>query len=340
MDSKFLKIEISSSPHVKRPVDVKIIMRNVVYALLPVSAFAVYAFGLSALAIIVTTTIFSMLTEHVINIIEKKEDTIGDFSAVITGILLGLTLPPGFPLWMAAFGGIISIALGKYIFGGLGFNLYNPALVGRGFLQAAFPVSISTWHPSFQADRFSSFFSSNLAFPFAKPTVDSVSGATPLAAFKFEKKATDVMNLVFGQTDGSLGETAGLLILLCGLYLAVRKMLDWRIPAGIFAAVIVLSTVFNLMNPERYPSAMFMLFSGGLMIGAVFMATDMVTSPVTSMGTWLYAVLIGILIYVIRIWGGLPEGVMFAILLGNSLAPIFNILTKPRVYGTKKAGAK
>lgn len=340
MDSKFLKIDISSSPHVKRPVDVKKIMRNVVFALLPVSAFAVYAFGISALTLIVTTTFFSVVTEYVIDLIEKKESTVGDYSAVITGLLLGLTLPPGFPIWMAALGGIVSIALGKYLFGGLGFNVYNPALVGRGFLQAAFPVSISTWHPSFQADRFTSFFSSNLAFPFAKPTVDSVSGATPLAAFKFEQKSTEVANLIFGQTDGSLGETGGLLILLCGMYLAVRKMLDWRIPAGIFAAVILLSVIFNLINPEKYPSAMFMLFSGGLMIGAVFMATDMVTSPVTSLGTWLYAIMIGILIYVIRVWGGLPEGVMFAILLGNSLAPIFNILTKPRVYGTKKAGAK
>ena len=339
MDSKFLKIEISSSPHVKRPVDVKIIMRNVVYALLPVVAFAVYAFGISALSVILTTTIFSLLTEHFLNVFEKKEGTISDYSAVITGILLGLTLPPGFPLWMAAFGGFVSIALGKYLFGGLGFNVYNPALVGRGILQAAFPVAITTWHPSFQAERFSNFFSSSLAFPFSKPTVDSVSGATPLAALKFENKVTDAMNLIFGQTDGSLGETGGLIILICGVYLAFRKMLDWRIPTGIFAAVIVLSTIFNLIDSEKYPSALFMLFSGGLMLGAVFMATDMVTSPVTPMGTWLYAVMIGVLIYVIRIWGGLPEGVMYAILLGNSLTPIFNLITKPRVYGTKKAGS-
>ncbi|MDH5718031.1 MAG: RnfABCDGE type electron transport complex subunit D [Spirochaetia bacterium] len=336
MNSKFLQLDLRSSPHVKRPVTVEVIMRNVVYALIPVSVFAVYAFGISALAVILTTTVFSILTEYIMVKVDGREITINDYSAAITGILLGLTLPPGFPLWMAALGGIISIALGKYLFGGLGFNIYNPALVGRGFLQAAFPVSITTWHPAFNENRFSEFFSSNLAAPFLKPTVEAVSGATPLAALKFEQKATDAFSLMFGKTDGSLGETGGIIILLCGIYLAVRKMLDWRIPVSIFAVVIIFSTIFNMINPEKFPSALFMLFSGGLMLGAVFMATDMVTSPVTKRGTYIYGILIGLLIVIIRIWGGLPEGVMFAILFSNGLVPVINILTKSRVYGTKK----
>jgi electron transport complex protein RnfD len=332
--SDFLKMELRTSPHAKRPVDTVQIMRNVVYALIPIVLYSVYAFGISALLVIAASVFSCLVTEAVMcRFFLKTENTLGDYSAWITGILLGLTLPPGFPLWMACVGGVVSIVLGKGLFGGLGANVFNPALVGRAFLQAAFPVAITTWNPVLSADRFSRVFDSTLAFPFTKFVPDAVTGATPLSLMKFDHQVTATSNLFMGQVMGSLGEVSAILIILCGLYLAVRKMLDWRIPVGIFGSVYVLSALFHAINPEN-PSPQFMLFSGGLMLGAFFMATDMVSSPVTSAGTWLYAILIGGLVVCIRLWGGLPEGVMYAILLGNAVTPILNGFTQPRVYGT------
>ncbi|MBE0434255.1 MAG: RnfABCDGE type electron transport complex subunit D [Methylomicrobium sp.] len=332
MFSKTLRI--SSSPHINKGVGVDVIMRNVVYALLPVSAFAVYAFGLNALLVIVTSLIACVLTEHLLNKFSNRPSTIADGSAVITGLLLGLTLPPIFPLWMTFIGGVLAIALGKFVFGGLGYNAFNPALVGRAILQAAFPVAITTWHPAFLADRFTRVSESVLTFPFAKPVVDGISGATPLSAFKFDQVNTESADLALGLVSGSIGETSSVLIALGGLYLIARKMMNWRIPVAILGSVYFLSGILYWINPEIYPSPEFMLFSGGLMLGAVFMATDMVGSPITPLGVVIYGIFIGLLVVVIRIWGGLPEGVMYAILLGNALSPHIDRLIRPKVYGT------
>ncbi|MGD7036163.1 RnfABCDGE type electron transport complex subunit D [Methylotuvimicrobium buryatense] len=332
MFSKTLRI--SSSPHINKGVGVDVIMRNVVYALLPVAAFAVYAFGINALLVILTSLIACVLTEHLLNKFSNRPSTIADGSAVITGLLLGLTLPPIFPLWMTFIGGVLAIALGKFVFGGLGYNAFNPALVGRAILQAAFPVAITTWHPAFLADRFTRVSESVLTFPFAKPVVDGISGATPLSAFKFDQVTTESADLALGLVSGSIGETSSVLIALGGLYLIARKMMNWRIPVAILGSVYVLSGILYWINPEIYPSPEFMLFSGGLMLGAVFMATDMVGSPITSLGVVIYGIFIGLLVVVIRIWGGLPEGVMYAILLGNALSPHIDRLIRPRVYGT------
>jgi electron transport complex protein RnfD len=236
-------------------------------------------------------------------------------------------------------GGVFAIALGKLVFGGLGYNVFNPALVGRAVLQAAFPLSITTWTTPFLPDRFSSVSQSVLALPFLEPVTDGMTGATPLSAFKFDQVVTPVNDLLLGFTSGSTGETGAVVILLGGLYLAMRKMMNWRIPVSILGTVFVLSGILFLVNPETYPSPVFMLFSGGLMLGAVFMATDMVGSPVTPGGLWVYGALIGSLVVVIRLWGGLPEGVMYAILLGNALSPHIDKAIKPRVYGTKKSPA-
>jgi electron transport complex protein RnfD len=311
-------------------------MMQVVLALMPVSMYAVYAFGISALFVILTALLSCLLTEHLLCMYAKKESTISDWSAAITGILLGLTLPPGFPLWMVFVGGVFAIALGKYIFGGLGYNVFNPALVGRAVLQAAFPVAITTWHPAFSADRFTSVFSSTFALPFMEPLVDGISGATPLSAFKFDHIQTDTVSLIFGSIDGSTGETSAVLILLGGLYLISRKMMNWRIPFAILSTVFVFSGILFLINDQVFPDPIFMLFSGGLMLGAIFMATDMVASPITPAGAMIYGAVIAILIVIIRIWGGLPEGVMYAILLGNALSPHIDKLIQPRVYGTRK----
>lgn len=328
-------MEIRTSPHIISGMGTDVIMRNVVYALLPVAAFAVYAFGLSALTVLTVSTLSAVLTEHLLCRFSKQESTVNDWSATITGLLYGLTLPPGLPLWMVAVGGFITIALGKFLFGGLGYNAFNPALVGRAVLQAAFPAAITTWHPAFTADRFFSLPASSLATPFMEPVYKAVTSATPLAAMKFDRVITNSYQLAMGFTSGSTGETSAILILLGGVYLAARKMMNWRIPLSIFATVVLLSQFFHWLKPEVYPDAVFMLFSGGLMLGAVFMATDMVASPLTTPGVIVYGIIIGAMVVVIRLWGGLPEGVMYAILFANAFSPHIDGMFQPRVYGTK-----
>lgn len=330
--SRFLPTTLTTSPHVKNNVDVRVIMRNVVYALLPLVAFATYNFGWAAFLVIASTTLSCYLTEYIYNRLTKRDQSVGDFSALITGILLGLTLPPGFPLWMAMVGGLVSIMLGKMIFGGLGFNPFNPALVGRAFLQTAFPTSITTWMAAMSPDRFCHIPSVTFTLPFSHPALDGMAGATPLAGFKFEKVVAPVSDLFLGGVAGSAGETSALLILLGGAYLAFRRFLDWRIPVGILSAAALLSFVLHSINPALYPPPVFTVLSGGLMLGAVFMATDMVSSPVTPIGVWIYAAFIGMLVVAIRIWGGLCEAVMYVILLANAIVPFLNKI-QPKVYG-------
>jgi len=339
-------VEIHTSPHLKKVISVDQIMRNVVYALLPVCAWSVYQFGISVLALLVVTTISCILTESLFCRLSNKANTVSDYSVIITGLLIALTLPPGFPLWMGAVAGFIAIGLGKALFGGLGYNVMNPALVGRAFVQAAFPVAITTWTPSFVPGRFLEFIPSSLAMPFMTPVsttdwvkqhaVDGFSGATPLALQKFEQITTSTADLVLGSVAGSAGETSALIILVCGAYLAYRKMMDWRISAGVLLATVLTTLPFYLMSPEVYPSPIFMLFSGGLMLGAIFMATDMVGSPMTTKGVWLYGAVIGFLTVIIRLFGGLTEGVMYAILVANAMAPMIASATQPRIYGARK----
>ncbi|MHC4992159.1 MAG: RnfABCDGE type electron transport complex subunit D [Planctomycetota bacterium] len=327
-------LEIRTSPHILSGYSVDSIMFNVVLALVPTTAFAVYAFGLAAVATLTTALVSCLLTEHLVCRLSGRSSTLGDWSVTITGLLYGLTLPPGLPLWMVATGGIIAVALGKALFGGLGFNPMNPALIGRAFLQAAFPVAMTSWVPAFSAGRFMSLPSSTLAWPLSQPVYDGITGATPLALWKFDRGPTEATDLAMGFVSGSIGETSSLLILIGGAYLVARRMMSWRIPIAIFAAVAATSGILNLVDPERYASPLFMLFSGGLMLGAVFMATDLVGSPMTSAGCWIYGALIGLLVVVIRVWGGMPEGVMYAILLGNAVAPHIDGWIRPRVYGT------
>jgi electron transport complex protein RnfD len=327
-------LEIHTSPHISAGTGVDIIMRNVVLALLPVAAFAVYSFGLAAALILLVATLSCVLTELLMCRASGQASTIGDWSVTITGLLYGLTLPPTLPLWMVAGGGIVGVAMGKFLFGGLGYNAFNPALVGRAFLQAAFPVAMTSWTPALAAERFTALPPSILAFPFAAPVYDGTSGATPLSLLKFDGELTATRDLLLGLTSGSSGETCALLILAGGAYLAARRMLNWRIPAAVLATVGLLSWLLYAVDPGRYPPPAFMLFSGGLMLGAVFMATDMVASPITATGAVIYGALIGLLVTVIRIWGGMPEGVMYAILLANAVSPHIDALIQPRVYGT------
>jgi electron transport complex protein RnfD len=343
-------VEIRTSPHMKKVISVDQIMRNVVFALLPICGWSVFQFGISALALIIVTTASCLATEAFFNWMSGRHNTLNDYSVLITGLLLALTLPPGFPLWMAAVAGFTGVGLGKSLFGGLGYNVMNPALVGRAFVQAAFPVAITTWTPSMVPGRFMEFIPSTLALPFMSPVdtsdwvkeraIDGFTGATPLALQKFEQVSVDSVQLLTGTVAGSAGETSALIIFLCGLYLAARNMMNWRIPASIFTATVLFTLPFYLMNPEVYPSPMFMLLSGGLMLGAMFMATDMVASPMTPKGLWLYGAVIGFLTVMIRLFGGLVEGVMYAILVANALSPLISSITQPRVYGEQKKEAE
>jgi electron transport complex protein RnfD len=293
---------------------------------------AIWFWGPSAILVLAASVLGCVVTERALG----PGGSLADGSAAITGILLGLVLPPGLPLWMAFLGGGFAIGFGKLLFGGLGQNVFNPALLGRAFLQAAFPEALTTW-PDLSGP-WGALRGDNFALPLMQPDpVATVTGATPLGLMKFEGVHTETVRLMIGATGGSLGETAGLLILLCGGYLALKKYLDWRIPASIFLTVFVLSQVIHTLAPEQYPDGVFMLFSGGLILGAMYMATDMVTSPTTTKGAWIYGAGIGAMVVVIRLWGGLPEGVMYAILFMNALVPFINRATQPRVFGTGKA---
>ncbi|MEZ4415472.1 MAG: RnfABCDGE type electron transport complex subunit D [Gemmatimonadota bacterium] len=329
-----VRLELTASPHLKAPDSTARIMWSVVWSLVPVVATAIWYFGPSAVLVIGAATGGAVLTERLFG----QGGSLADGSAAITGLLLGLTLPPGLPLWMAFLGGVFGIGFGKLIFGGLGQNVFNPALLGRAFLQAAFPIAITTW-PA-RPESWWALRGPNLAWPlFTGSAPDVLTEATPLGALKFEGRGTELLDLAIGNTGGSLGETAGLVILICGAWLALKNYLNWRIPLSIFITVGLLSAVLHGIDAARYADPPFMLFSGGLILGAVYMATDMVTSPVTNGGAWIFGFGIGALVVVIRIWGGLPEGVMYAILLMNAFVPFINRATQPRVFGHARRGA-
>ncbi len=335
--------EIRSAPHIKSPRSVEQIMRNVVFSLLPVCAFFVYQYGISAAASILVVTAACLITERLFVRLGGQAGDLSDYSATITGVLLGLTLPPGFPLWMGFVAGFTAIALGKALFGGIGFNVFNPALVGRAFVQAAFPSAIATYTPSFLPGRFTEFIPSSLAWPLMAPAdtaawlkgmqIDAWTGATPLAKWKFEGTLTDAADLLTSLAGHMAVGPSPALILLCGAYLALRRFMDWRIPAAILGSAGLTAWLIYAIGGTKYPDPFFMLFSGGLILGAVYMATDMATSPVTPRGMWLYGSLIGVLTVMIRYYGGLPEGVMYAILIANAATPLIEQITQPTPFG-------
>ncbi|MEW6163799.1 MAG: RnfABCDGE type electron transport complex subunit D [Pseudomonadota bacterium] len=338
-----MTIEIRSAPHIKGPKSVEQIMRHVVWSLLPVCAFYVFQYGLSALASMVVVTLSCLATERWMVRTGTQAGDISDWSAVITGLLLALSLPPGFPLWMGAVAGCVAIALGKALFGGIGFNVFNPALVGRAFVQAAFPQAIATYTPSFLPGRFHEMIPTSMTPPLMRPEsvvawleakqLDALAGATPLAKWKFEGILANADELLTSLSGHMAVGPSPVLILACGAYLAFRRFMDWRIPAAILGSAGLTAWLLFALSPERFPNPFFMLFSGGLILGAVYMATDMATSPVTPKGMWVYGALIGLLTVIIRYYSGLPEGVMYAILLGNALSPLIEKITQPTPFG-------
>jgi len=311
---------ISSAPHVESKDSIPKIMYTVVLALIPAMLSAVIFFGGRALVLLAVCVASCVLTEYVFQRARKKTISVNDWSAVITGILLALLLPPGFSPFSAILGSVTAIAIGKQVFGGLGYNIFNPALVGRAFLQATYPVDMTTWVDPFSYS--------------ASP--DAISAATPLALMKFEAQGTGLLKLIVGNVGGSLGETSVLAILLGAGWLLYKNYIDWRIPAAYLGTVAVVGGGFWLTDSGKYPSPIFHLLAGGLMLGAFFMATDMVSSPVTPVGSWVFGIGAGLLVVIIRLFGGLPEGVMYSILFMNAVTPLINRYTKPKVFGQRK----
>lgn len=294
-------------------------MHTVILALVPAMTGGVYFFGIRALRLYLICIVSSVATEYVFQKVRGKPIKVSDGSAIITGILLALTLPPTFPLYMASLGSIFAVAIGKQIFGGLGYNIFNPALLGRAFLQAAFPVQIT-----------------NYIEPFARG-VDVVTSATPLALMKFEGKTTPYLNLFLGNVGGSVGETSVIAIIIGGLYLRYRGYINWKLPLGYLASIALFGGIFWYMDPSRYPDPIFHILSGGAMLAAFFMVTDMVTCPVTPIGQWIFVIVAGLLTVLIRLLSGLQEGVMYSILIANSITPLLNTYTRPRYFGEVEA---
>ncbi|MBZ0198959.1 MAG: RnfABCDGE type electron transport complex subunit D [Ignavibacteriaceae bacterium] len=317
---KINKLELTTSPHLHNQWTTKKVMWMVLAALVPSVISAVLFFGVYQLLIITTAVVFAVGTEYIVQTIRKKKLAIVDGSAALTGLLLALTLPPNFSLSATAIGAVVAIGLGKQIFGGLGYNIFNPALVGRAFLQASFPVAITTWSPNSFA-------------------VDGVTSATPLAAFKFDKITAGLSQMFFGNTGGSLGETNAMAILAGGIFLIVIGIVNWRIPVSMIIGILVFGTLFYFIDPVKYPTPLFQLLSGGFLFGTFFMATDWVTSPVTNKGMWIFGIGISFVLVVIRLFGGLPEGVMYSILFMNAFVPIINRFTVPKIFGAVKGAA-
>lgn len=324
---------LQHAPLLKQGMTTPQAMLDVLYTLIPVVLASMWFFGLSAVLVLAATICGAILTEWFFSSADKPGETLLDGSCLLTGLLLGLTLPPGLPLWMAFLGGVAAIGLGKVIWGGLGNNLFNPALVGRAFLLATFPTVMTTWTPLNESSGFFTIQASNLALPFMQGTIDGISSATPLGLMKFEQEVTPLSNLILGNTTGSLGETSGILLILGGIFLWLRRDFDWRIPVSILLSAMVFSGVLSLFDTVRFPDPLFTVFSGGMLLGALYMATDPVTSPITPKGAWIFGLGTGLLIVLIRVFGGLPEGVMYSILLMNAATPLINRFTQPRVFG-------
>jgi electron transport complex protein RnfD len=317
---------LQSSPHFKDKDSVPKIMYAVVASLAPAVAASLYFFRFRALVLLLSCVAACLATEALFLWLRKKPlHSIRDGSAVITGMLLAMTLPPSLSLEMAIIGAVVAIAVGKQVFGGLGYNIFNPALVGRAFLQTAFPVAMTTWIPPV----------------FLK--IQTATFATPLGNLRFQDAIakgtlTPLKDLFQGNVGGCLGETSAIALILGGLFLLIRRVIDWRIPAGILLSLTVFTGAFWLANPEKYASPLFHILAGGLLIGAFFMATDMVTSPINPLGTWIYALGIGIVVGLIRLFGGFAEGMMYSILFMNAFVPLLNRYTRPRILGEGRKG--
>lgn len=316
------KLIVSPSPHIHGGDSIEKNMYGVLIALLPALAVSLYFFGLGALAVIVTSVVSCVLFEYLIQkFLLKKQPTLCDGSAVLTGLLLAFNLPSNLPVWIILIGALAAIGIGKMSFGGLGNNIFNPALVGRVFLLISFPAQMTTWP---------------VPGKFPMEYVDAQTGATLLTAMK-EGAATlpSYTDMLLGNMGGSLGEVGGIALILGFLFMLWRKIITWHIPVSILLTVAVFGGIMHGVDPARYANPLVQLLSGGLLLGAIFMATDYVTSPMSKGGMLVYGVGIGILTIVIRLFGSYPEGMSFAILIMNAFTPLINSYMKPKHFGGK-----
>jgi len=349
-----MKLVTHSAPHTHSGNAVSNVMLHVLLALIPATLFGIYIFGLPALNILLITIISCLIAEAISLRIMDKPITphLLDGSAVLTGLLLAMSLPPWAPWWIGVFGGFFAIIIGKQIFGGLGQNVFNPAMLARVALLISFPLEMTTWvdiKPLFTPESPGFFESLEITF-YGIPNFDAVSSASLMGYLKteliLEHSITDSLSVAnyslsstgMGFIAGSMGETSSILILLGGLYLLYKRIISWHIPVTMLATIYVLAFIFNLIDSEIYVSPMYHILSGGVMLGAFFIATDLVTSPNTKLGQIIFAIGIGVLVYVIRTWGGYPEGLGFAVLLMNAMTPLIDHYIKPRIYGRDRSG--
>jgi len=322
-------LTVSGSPHVHSDQSLKKIMWGVVIAMVPAMLVSFWYFGLPAIIITLTAVISCLVFEYLIQkYLLKQNPTITDGSAIITGMLLAFNVPSSLPLWQMVIGALVAIGIAKMSYGGLGKNPFNPALVGRVFLLISFPVDMTLW-------------------PLPKPVwtmVDAITGPTSLGILKegvakgdtvsqLASQLPSLQDLFIGGIGGSLGEVSAAAIILGGLYMIFRKIITWHIPVSFIATVAIFTGIMWQINPEHYINPMFHLLAGGLMLGAIFMATDMVTSPMTYKGMIIYGIGCGVLTVLIRLWGSYPEGVSFAILIMNAVTPLINKGFKPKRFG-------
>jgi electron transport complex protein RnfD len=337
-----------SGPHTHATRTTGQIMGMVLLALLPATVFGFYLFGWPALNLWLLTMLSAVVSEAFSLKLANKPILfyLSDGSAILSGWLLAMTLPPWAPWWIGVVGGVMAIILGKQVFGGVGQNLFNPAMLARVVLLISFPVEMTSWvmpQPLFAAHTPS--FLEGLSITFHGYSLDMVSGASSLGAVRTELTQGHTLsmilvphhytneNLALGFISGSLGETSSLLIILGGLFLLYKRIFTWHVPVAMLASVAILASLFHEINPERYASAGFHLFAGGMILGAFFIATDPVTSPSSALGKLIFGAGLGGLDYVIRTWGGYPEGIAFSVMIMNAMTPLIDHYTRPRVYG-------
>ena len=328
-------LQVSASPHIRaKYYDINQAMRLVIIALIPTLIFSTYLFGIRALIIVLISIITSVVCEAVTQRMLGKEITIADGSAVLTGLLLAFNLPPGVPFWLPIIGSAFAIIFAKQLFGGLGYNFINPALAGRAFLMASWPSAMTKeWLAPINGTL---------------SGIDGITSATPLNLLKNPSNYGDpniiikqlndfttIKSLFIGKVGGCIGETSALLLLIGGVFLIIIGIVDYRIVIGYLGSFILLALILPTKG-----SLLFHLFSGGLFLGAFFMATDWVTSPITKKGRWIFGIGCGILTMLIRVWGGYPEGVSYSILLMNVFTPLIDRLTKERIFGEIKKERK
>lgn len=323
-------LTVSPSPHIAGEQSISRLMYGVILSLVPALLVSSYMFGIGALIVTAIAMLSCILTEAAIQkYLLKKEISVRDGSAMVTGILLAFNLPSNLPWWMIVVGSIFAIGIGKMVYGGLGNNPFNPALAGRVFLLISFPVQMTSW-PLPMESRFS--------------YTDALTGATPLGILKESalmdmpvseamKQMPDHMHLFLGQMGGSLGEISALALLLGFIWMLYKKIITWHIPVTIISTVFLFTGILWMIDPVNNASPVFHILTGGLILGSVYMATDLVTSPMTKKGMAIYAVLIGIITVVIRVFGSYPEGVSFAILIMNGFVPLINRYIKPSGFG-------